>query len=64
MPISKLQKLNPSAIGKCAMVFVLPLAIGKRRRCFVNTLCTMANAGKTVFDRFTKVQSIHRNFSK
>ncbi len=31
MRLSKLQKLNPSAIGKCAMVFVPPLAIGKWR---------------------------------
>jgi hypothetical protein len=31
MRLSKLQKLDPSAIGKCAMVFVPPLAIEKRR---------------------------------
>jgi hypothetical protein len=39
MPLSKLQKLNPSAIGKCAMVFVPPLAIWKMKklRCF-NTI--------------------------
>jgi hypothetical protein len=31
MRLSKLQKLDPSAIDECAMVFVPPLAIGKRR---------------------------------
>jgi hypothetical protein len=31
MCLSELQKLNLSAIGKCAMVFVPPLAIGKCR---------------------------------
>jgi hypothetical protein len=31
MRLSKLQKLDPSAIDKCAMVFVPPLAIEKRR---------------------------------
>jgi len=30
MPLSKLQKLDPSAIDKCAMVFVSPLASEKR----------------------------------
>ncbi len=31
MRLSKLQKLDPSAIDKLAMVFVPPLAIEKRR---------------------------------
>jgi hypothetical protein len=31
MSLSKLQKLYPSAIDKCAMVFVPPLACEKRR---------------------------------
>ncbi len=31
MRLSKLQKLDPSAIDKCAMVFVPPLASEKRR---------------------------------
>jgi hypothetical protein len=31
MRLSKLQKLDPSAIDKCAMVFVPPLTIEKRR---------------------------------
>jgi hypothetical protein len=31
MRLSKLQKLDPYAIDKCAMVFVPPLAIKKRR---------------------------------
>jgi hypothetical protein len=31
MSLSKLQKLDRSAIDKCAMVFVPPLAIEKRR---------------------------------
>jgi hypothetical protein len=31
MRLSKLRKLNLSAIGWCAMVFVPPLAIGKKR---------------------------------
>jgi hypothetical protein len=29
MPLSKLEKLDPSAIDKCAMVFVSPLTIEK-----------------------------------
>jgi hypothetical protein len=31
MSLSQLQKLYPSSIGKCAMVFVPPLACEKRR---------------------------------
>jgi hypothetical protein len=31
MRLSKFQKLDPSAMDKCAMVFVPPLAIEKRR---------------------------------
>ncbi len=31
MRLSKLQKLDPSAIDKCAMAFGRPLAIEKRR---------------------------------
>jgi hypothetical protein len=30
MSLSKLQKLDPSAIDKCAMVFVPPLALIKK----------------------------------
>jgi hypothetical protein len=30
MRLSKLKKLYPSAIDKCAMVFIPPLAIGKK----------------------------------
>ncbi len=43
MRLSKLQKLDPSAIDKCAMVFVPPLAIEKRRNC-VNTIAQFTNA--------------------
>jgi hypothetical protein len=40
MGLSKLQKLNPSPIYKCAMVFVPPLEIGKLRNGggFFNTI--------------------------
>jgi hypothetical protein len=50
---TKLRKLNPSAIDKCAMVFVLPLSIGKLRnvgvlltslrhvRCRKGSLCSI-----------------------
>jgi hypothetical protein len=35
MRLSKVQKLDPSTIDKCAMVFVPPLAIEKKRNCGV-----------------------------
>ncbi len=35
MRLFELQKLDPSAIDKCAMAFVPPLAIEKRRNCGV-----------------------------
>ncbi len=52
MRLSKLQKLDPSAIDKCAVVFVQPLAIEKLRR-FVNTIA-----------QFTNARSIHIGFYK
>jgi hypothetical protein len=53
MSLSKLQKLYPSAIDKCAMVFVPPLACGKKKkyRRFSNTSA-----------QFTNTRSIHCAF--
>jgi hypothetical protein len=53
MSLSKLQKLDPSAIDKCAMVFVPPLACEKRRNwgVFLNTIA-----------QFTNARSIHSAF--
>ncbi len=53
MGLSKLWRLNPSAIDKCAMVFVPPLAIEKWRNGGVNTIA-----------QFTNAQSIHPGFTK
>ncbi len=60
MRLSKLQKLNFSAIGKCAMVFVPHLAIGKciKGGVLLTPLRHLSNAGKTVFAQFTKVRSM------
>jgi hypothetical protein len=46
MRLSKLQKLDPSAIDKCAMVFVPPLALEKKKklRRFVNTIAIYKRA--------------------
>jgi hypothetical protein len=43
---SKLQKLDPSAIDKCVMVFVLPLAIEKKEeiKAFCNTIAQFTNS--------------------
>jgi hypothetical protein len=53
MRLSKLQKLDPSTIDKCAMVIVPPLAIEKRWNWGVlfNTIA-----------QFTKTRSIHCSF--
>ncbi len=53
MRLSKLQKLDPAAIDKCAVVFVPPLAIKKRRNwgVFVNTIA-----------QFTHARNIHSGF--
>jgi hypothetical protein len=45
MSLSKLQKLDPSAIDNCAMVFVLPLACEKEEiEAFFNTIAQFTNA--------------------
>jgi hypothetical protein len=54
MPLSKLQKLDPSAIDKCAMVFVPPVAIEKRRNFLMRFVNTIA--------QFTNTCSIHSGF--
>ncbi len=52
MRLSKLQKLDPSAIDKCAMAFVPPLASEKNFFCcFFNTIA-----------QFTNAPSIHSGF--
>jgi hypothetical protein len=52
MSLSKLQKLDPSTIDKCAMVFVPPLACEKEEiEGFLNT-----------FAQFTNKRSIHSAF--
>jgi hypothetical protein len=45
MRLSKLPKLNPSAIGKCAMVFVPPLSVGKRRGVLITPLRNLQISG-------------------
>ncbi len=54
MRLSKLQKLDPNAIDKCAVVFVPPLAIKKKRNwgVFVNTIAQFTN-GATFIAAFT-----------
>jgi hypothetical protein len=65
MRLSKLRKLSPSAIGRCAMVLVPPLAIkNEEMEPFCQHHFAMANAGKTVIAQLTKVRSIHRGFYK
>ncbi len=64
-----LQKLNPSANGKGAMVFVVLVAIGKQRNWGIlitplRSECALLNAGKTVLEQFTNVRSFHRGFYK
>jgi hypothetical protein len=46
MSLSKLQKLYPSAIDKCAMVFFPPVACEKRKNIsiFLNTSAQFTNA--------------------
>jgi hypothetical protein len=53
MSLSKLQKLDPSAIDKCSMVFVPPLTCEKKEEieAFFNTTA-----------QFTNSRSIHSAF--
>jgi hypothetical protein len=45
MRLSKLKKLDPSAIDKCNMVFVLPFAMKKEEiKAFFNTIAHLTNA--------------------
>jgi hypothetical protein len=49
MRLSKLQKLDPSAIDKCAMVFVPPLTIKKEEiEVFYNTIGQLRNVRSRV----------------
>jgi hypothetical protein len=46
MGLSKLQKLDPSAIDMCSMVFIPPLACEKEKiEAFFNTIAQFTNAG-------------------
>jgi hypothetical protein len=59
--LSKLRKLISSAIGKCAMVIVPPLAIGKwRNRCIVSLPMPVRQSLRNL----PKLRSIHRCFYK
>jgi hypothetical protein len=64
MCLSKLQKLDPSAIDKCSMVFVPPLACEKEElRRFVNTIAQFTNA-RSIYSGFYQWRMIDDNQKK